>query len=258
MEASGAETPVQFEKHLSKAHRSLRLSSGLWPRYLRGDVIPQGSQANSRTSLITRLDRVYPGTAQSYRHPVWTLLDFDQLLGPAQLRDLYMTMDPSVWTDLFSVDIEVSEKVRPPFWKQYLSTEALQRHWGQVPALDGLAVCLIEARMGYLAQLEEHCFNALLGAATRVLRLSKTTGYRHEKQQSALLVLERMCLSHLNTLLSPYMHDLDPFLTFCRAAEHALVAWRSRYDVHQASLSKPARTRLAAWVREVDGRRIAW
>lgn len=258
MEASGAETPVQFEKHLSKAHRSLRLSSGLWSRYLRGDVIPQGSQANSRTSLITRLDRVYPGTAQCYRHPVWTLLDFDQLLGPAQLRDIYLTMDPSVWTDLFFVDIEVSEEVRPPFWKQYLDDLELQDHCNALPPLDAMAVYLIEARMNYLAQAEEGCLTTMLGAVTSVQRFSRTRRCQHEKRQSALLVLERMCLNHLNMLLSQNTDHLRSFSKIFQLEKHLLSTWQKRYETHQASQSKSARTRLAAWVREVDGWHIVW
>lgn len=248
----------QFEKLISKSRRSIHLSSGLWPRYLRGDVMPRGSLERRKANLVSRLEDLRPGTSKVFYHAAWELLDFQRLLGPAQLRTLCMTMDEKVWTRFVSGSRNESERPAggpTPFWKVDRSVADLQRNWSQTPGFDGLAVCLIEARMGYLAQDEVRFTNAILGAASRLARLAKTPGFQLQRQQSALLLLESSCL-HLaeHFIVRPSGTNSQLSLMVQNRRDEC----ESRTQAHLGLLTKPARALFLKWAKGLAKSEYSW
>lgn len=248
----------QFEKLISKSRRGIHLSSGLWPRYLRGDVMPLGSLEKRKENLVSRLENLCPGTSKVFHHAAWELLDFQRLLGPARLRTLYVTMDKKVWTRFVSNtrgENGVPADDPTPFWKVDRSVADLQRSWSQAPGFDGIAVCLIEARMGYLAQDEVKFTNAILGAASRLARLAKTPGFQLQRQQSALLLLEFSCL-HLaeHFIVHPSNTDLQLSLMVQNRRDEC----NSRTQAHLGLLTKPARSLFLKWAKGLAKSEYSW
>ncbi|MFO6419254.1 hypothetical protein ACLBKS_03535 [Hylemonella sp. W303a] len=264
MVASGAVQADQFERLISKAHPRLRLSSGLWPRYLRGDVMPQGSQERAKSSLIVRLDRVYPGTAEIFYHPLWELMDFDRLLWPKRLREIYLSMNEFVWMDFVEdfgdwITVLLDEEKGPrkvldatelPFWKIEQSDESLQVAWGLIDGLDGVAVCLIEARSGYLAQDIRAFVNAILGVNSMLKKLVKDPGFQFPKQQSALLILRGMCFRLAELLIiEPGSNEKVKF--FERAIRNRRDEWEAQVNPHLSELPRPDRSTMTRWLNQV-------
>lgn len=261
MTAFGATQADQFEKLISKSHRSIHLSSGQWPRYLRGDVMPQGSLERHKANLVARLDRIHQGTAEIFYHPIWELLDFHRLLGPGQLLTLYMSMDETVWTHFVNCNWDESgmpDGGATPFWKIDRNAADLQRKWSQIPGFDGLAVCLIEARMGYLAQDEVKFTDAILAASSKLVKMAKAPEFQFQKQLSALLVLERMCLCLAEQLIvftrDPEGGDDQLSLMVLHLSDK----WRQRAQAHLDSLTKPAAALFAKWVNGLVKTEYSW
>lgn len=251
MAAFGSTQAEQFEKLISKSSRTIHLSSGLWSRYLRGDVMPQGSLERHRASLVVRLDRMCHGTAEIFYHPVWELLDFHRLLGPKQLLTLYMAMNETVWTPFVYGGWD--ERGPPdigaaPFWKVKRSAADLQRICSQIPGFDGLAACLIEARMGYLAQDERRFAGAIFVASSRLAKMTEAPEFQFRKLLSVLLVLERMCL-RLAEQLFVFTRDLTRSEDeLSRMGQSLYHGWAQRTRAHSHSLTGPAGASFAKWV----------
>jgi len=231
------------------------LSGGLWPRYLRGDATPKGGRAGHTFSLVARLDGIYPGTAEVFHHPVWELFGFDRQLAPKRLRELYMCMGTQVWMPFVEVPIDDEKTLLLdagpfPFWKIHGSDAALQSKWSQIPGLDGVAVCLIEARMGYLGQNEATFANAILGAYLRLAKLSGDSAFQFSKQQSALLLLRAMCL-HLVAYLVIVRGGRTPEDEIVRMIRFRDKEWQKEKDSHLKSLSQPARSAFQKWSDQV-------
>ncbi|WP_155831826.1 hypothetical protein [Hylemonella gracilis] len=261
MVASGAVQADQFERLISKSHPKLRFSSGLWPRYLRGDVMPQGAQEQAKSSLILRLDRIYPGTAEIFYHPIWELMDFDRLLGPQRLRELYLSMAPSIWSPFVDSssdgDLARLHADEEPFWKVHHKAEELDRLWSRVTGLDGVAVCLIEARMSYLGQTGMRFVHAMLGARTRLLSFGKDAGFQFPKQQSILVLLEAMCLRLIECLVVD-RSGLAKNNDIARAIRHWQASAERRMNSHLESLPRPDRLALQMWSAQVTRQDYSW
>lgn len=261
MAKSGEEQVDEFEKLVSKFPKGIRLSSGLWPRYLRGDVIPLGSLEKHKASLVERLDGKFPGTAKVFHHAIWELFDFDHVLGPGQLQEIYLDMGNAVWNRFVHpahVEPDTPDGTARSFWKVHRTTADLQRSWSHIPGLDGLAVCLIEARMAYFAQDQENFTVAVLSAVSHLRKYAKAQELQFSKQLSALLILEHMCLSLAENMIetkTDYAGKKDP---------HSLIIknrrddWAKRYQDHLDSLSKPARALLLKWVKETTNAKFTW
>lgn len=264
MVASGAVQADQFERLISRQHPKIRLSSGLWPRYLRGDVTPQGAEEQAKSSLIMRLDRIYPGTAGIFYHSIWELMDFDRLLFPKRLRDLYLSMTEEVWMDFVEgtvdwINVRYDAEKRPekvlratdlPFWRIEQSHESLQIAWNQIDGLDGAAVCLIEARSGYLAQDIGAFTNAILGVNATLRSLADAPVFDFPKQQSVLLLLRAMCF-RLAELLIIEPGSNERVDSFGRAIRHWREEWEAQMKPHLSDLPRPDRATMTRWLNQV-------
>lgn len=261
MVASGAVQADQFERLLSKSHPKLRLSSGLWPRYLRGDVLPQGALENAKSSLIARLDRVYPGTAEIFNHPVWELFEFDQLIGPKRLRELYLTLSAETWTKFVNVtpsdEIFISKGREVPFWKLQWADAELQRRWATVGGLDAVASCLIEARMGYLSQNVVTFFNSILWAEEYLMRLARDPGFQYEKERMTLLLLRSMCFRLMDVMTTQFASS-GGLGGISRMIEYMRERWDLQADFRLTSASMPTVRNFIRWDAQIQRQKYDW
>jgi len=259
MAAGGMASVEEFENRFSKYTRQIRLSSGLWARYMRGEVMPQGSLAGNKSSLVARLDVEYPGTATIFYHPLWELLDFDRLLGPAQLKRHYMVMGKDVWKHFVasSASATTSDIEQLRFWKASCSEGDLMRRWGGIGGLDGLAACLIEARLGYLGQVEADFARGILGTRGRFAKLRDMEVFAPKRMQSALLVLERMCIRYAQYLIAegPLTSRNAGHLT---VLGHWREGWQARSHEHSESLPTTFAKTYLDWGKQVHNHQYTW
>lgn len=251
----------QFEKLISKSRRGIHLSSGLWPRYLRGDVMPQGSLEKHKKNLVQRLDGIHNGTAAIFYHPIWDLFDFDKLLGPRELRTIYVRMNKSVWEPFMSPNINHDESPnfeRSPFWKIFHSPESLDEALSQVSGFDGVAVCLIEARMAYLAQDEDEFAIAMMAAYSHLDALAKKPEFEFPKLQSALLVLQTMCLRLVGFLMPYLLVPPSSGDDMCELFQTRHGDWNKKIRAHAKSLPRHAAAQFANWSNQAARREYAW
>ena len=256
MEAAGAEQAAQMEKLLLRQKPAIRLSSGLWPRYLRGDVLPQGSLEGSRSSLVVRLDKIYPGTESIFNHPVWELLDFDRLLGPRDLKRLYLALGGEIFGELTLLPPGVEELVdyeKLSFWRA--RDENRSEVWKYLPDLDGIAVCLLEARLDYLAQDVGGFVQAMLGAGHEFIRLGKSPVFQDDKSRAALLLMEMMAQRYASCLVQddPFMEDEFPDL--CLQIDHWQESWNVRAQLHHAKPWEQRKFPFKYWVDKLKSRK---
>lgn len=251
MVAAGSASIEDFEKRYSKPKGIIYLSSGLWAKYMRGEVIPQGSLSGARSSLVERLDKAYPATAAIFHHPVWPLLDFDRLLGPARLQEYLWTMGLQSRKSLIHVPVAVTGPGKLPFWKLHATDMDQSRKWSDVPGLDGLAICLIEARLAYLAQRENLFVNSILGAMGRIERLGKSEAFQPKRMQTALLLVEGLCIRYAQCMVSEaqsaakdHEKHVDGIRRWARGHE-------ARRAAHLASLSISSANTFNSWMRKI-------
>lgn len=261
MAVSGAVQADQFEKLISKSRLDIHLSSGLWPRYLRGDVMPQGSLERHKTNLVFRLERFRPATADIFYHPIWELFNFDKLLGPRELRTIYAGLNKSVWEPFMSHNINPDESPnfeRSPFWKILHSPESLNEALSQIDGFDGVAVCLIEARMAYLAQDEDEFTIAMMAAYSHLDALAKNPEFEFPKLQSAFLVLQTMCLRFVGFLMPYLLVPPSSGDDMCELFQARYGDWNKKIRAHAKSLPRHAASQFAKWSNQVARREYAW
>lgn len=204
---SGLKTAEEFEHHLNRTSKRTVLTKGQWSRHLRGDVSPQGAKVGATNSLVDRIEPFYPCTRRTFVHSVWRLLEFEILLGPRQLQDIYLGMDKDVWECFHFDESFCAEGTRPEdlwFWRPFTPDQALKvKILRDIDGFDGVAACLIEARMSYLAQdaLE---FVLFMKYAIHGLRNCPSTMpfLKGTKGRSILLTMEGLCVLHTVQLLT--------------------------------------------------------
>lgn len=256
MAASGALVAQEFERALARMPGNVRLSSGLWTRYLRGDVLPQGSSDKDGPSLITRIDRAFPGTAGTFYHPVWELLDFPRLLGPDDLRKLYLSMGEEVWrgmVDLESGTGSVLSTEPLHFWRYRRLSKDQAVKIRSMQTLDGLAASLIEARMAYLRQDRIDFFNAMTVAYGHLVQAKKeSTLFESKRMQSVLLIMMGLWLQEMGRLVldSPAVFEAQRQMRdWMRQANRG---WVDACDTHQSALPRHIEVQFRRWRRLVN------
>lgn len=200
-------TSEEFEQFLNRRSKRVVLSKGQWSRHLRGDVSPQGAKVGATNSLVDRIEPLFPGTRRTFCHSVWQLLDFEVLLGPKQLQEIYLAMDSDVWQYFHFDESVCGEGTRPQdfwFWRARnsdleLGVDVLKG----IKGFDGVAVGLIEARMSYLAQdpfefvfFMKYAIHSLRNCPSTMPFLAGTKG------RSILLTMEGLCVLHMVRLLT--------------------------------------------------------
>jgi hypothetical protein len=204
---SELDTSEEFEQFLNRRSKRVVLSKGQWSRHLRGDVSPQGAKVGATNSLVDRIEPLFPGTRRTFCHSVWQLLDFEVLLGPKQLQDIYLAMDSDVWQYFHFDESVCGEGTQPQdfwFWRALTSDQTLRIEILKgIKGFDGIAVGLIEARMSYLAQdpidfvyFMKYAIHSLRNCPSTMPFLAGTKG------RSILLTMEGLCVLHTARLMT--------------------------------------------------------
>ncbi len=255
MAASGAATAQEFELVLSGMPGRLRLSSGLWGRYLRGDVLPQGSSAKEGQSLVLRIDRVLPGTAATFYHPVWELLEFKKLLGPDRLRELYLQMGKEVWegmVDLRPGDQPVLRSDAFHFWRRRKLEPVHSSKIRSMSMLDGIAAGLIEARMAYLAQDRIDFLNSMCESYIHLMRGKEDVDlFGSLRMQSTLALLKGVWLREMGRLAidPPALSEVEQVVR--DMFSDATNTWEEECDQQLAKLPRHMAVQFRRWLRLV-------
>ena len=253
MAASGLMTAEEFESRFAKSTGKIRLSKGLWSRYLRGEVIPQGARTGNQRSLIERLGEEYPGTAEIFHHPLWDLLDFSQLMGPEELKLRHVMLGETIWRQFVACGHHSGCEAGPEesrFWRIPRSEKERIFRLNRLTNLDGPAACLVDARMGYLAQDEELFVSSLLAAESQFSKLGKTGVFVHKRMQSALLLIEGLCVGYGNRMVVTAPFSDEAHSQRRSKTRRWIVNWIDRCEGHIKTLSKNSETVFRRWVKQ--------
>lgn len=248
--ASGAASIQDFESMYAKSGRKVVLSSGLWARYMRGEVIPQGAKDDRARSLIARMNKEFPGTARVYRHPVWEVLDLGRLLGPEELKHAYLELDLSVSEPFIARGYDLLGLAPPAasiFWRAHENEGRRMHFLKRLQGLDGLTASLIEARMDYLAQNERTLFNSLSVAHATCKNLTNSPAFDFKRMMSAALLIECICISFLDQLLIQGPSSDEARSQRRRNAKGLREDWLERWTEHRSTLSINSRKKFEAW-----------
>lgn len=250
--ASDAQTAEDFELRYAKARGKVHLSRGLWSRYLRGETIPQSAVTRSDRSLIKRLDDEFSGTGDIFVHPIWTLLDFQHLLGPDQLLENYLHLDEQVWQKFVDCSEQTDDYKPPrlgPFWSVSLESSRRKYRLSHLSGFDGIAACLIECRMGYLSQVEERFITSMLASKKHFKQLSETEPFQSRRAQAALLAMEGYCVAYLERVSIAASNNGSTYALFRSKIWEWQDMWRDRCLAHFARLTPGSLVTFKIWLR---------
>lgn len=252
MAASGAALVQEFENHVKSRSHKVRLSNGLWARYMRGEVIPQGARGSGSATLIERIEAIYPGTAAIFHSPLWELMEFDKVLGPHELKTMFLRLGEETWTCFVDnyKSLSTAAVAASRYWLVKASGDELLAKLRNLRGLDGLCSCLILARIGYLRQ-EETWFVACMHEARRILiTIGQSTEFSPAKMQSAILLIEGLWLAHAKQHLVAAPRVREDVYHLSDYAIRWERKWESAADAHAETLSKTSRTAFEKWIEE--------
>lgn len=260
MYAMGASSIKELEARLIAKHR-IRLASGLWSRYMRGEVVPQGAIGFAKGSLVERLGAAYPMTAATFHYPVWRYLPWTGLVDLDGLRNDYLSLGDSVavhFVARVAVRRERTFPDRASFWHMGKSMADRQKTISAFEPWTRLALWLMEARMAYAGQQHHRFVQCQLMACSELAALQKRVPPRSMVFWTYLL-MEGMCLDALvSTTLAVNIPEFRDVLR--DSSNEARRAWKNRVqgclDISRTNDRKTAARRLDqiwAW-RLVDWR----
>jgi hypothetical protein len=94
--ASGFDEVQELEALFDKTPR-LKLASGLWSRYMRGEVLPQGaSDFLEKRNLIHRVAKLFPEPFEVFYAPFWNFLVWDPFVDLDLMKACYLTLDDGI------------------------------------------------------------------------------------------------------------------------------------------------------------------
>lgn len=250
---SGLSQACDLEDYLAKKHRSLRLSRGLWSRYMRGETLPQGSLTARKRTLVHRVDDVVRGSAGVFFHPLWDLLDFGRSIPPEHLRSAYLQLDERIWHVIVrhSSDAEMDEdELDADFWYRQKSARIQVRTLDQRIGLDGLAGCMIEARMAYFCQNAVTYVAAHLAGCRILKQLPEQPEFSAKRMRSVLLLIETGWQANLESAFENLHEISDEERQARSAARDSREDWETRIKKHRRTLSKTALAVFRRWLGE--------
>lgn len=189
----------ELESLLKKEGR-IRLASGLWARYMRGEVIPQGALHGAANSLVNRIGKVFPQTPSVFYTPLWGLLDWNSQIDLEEIRSIYLSLDEEIHIHFVRrIDIRGERAVsdKGMFWHLKKSIEARRALLTELGVWDCLIVCLLEARMNYAAQSIEAFFDCQLLACRCLEQLQEFPEFQIKRLRGILLTMEALCFDAL-------------------------------------------------------------
>lgn len=253
--ASGLDTADRIETSFSKANGPIRIARGSWSRYMRGEITPQGAaEGGNARSLVSRLGKRYPGTAEIFYHPIWQLLKLDEWYNPAQLREMYLQLPAQAWHQ-FVISKRTGDGRRLAlelhFWRlPYSMSERIER-LKSLRGIDGAAASLIEARMDLLAQTEDGFLSCLELALTQIQLVSDEDAIRSRRLKSCLLMLKAFCIAFAIRYSVAGEGDVKSRKEIEERVEKLRRSWRERAAEHTETLSDDRRQEFRAWEKDV-------
>jgi hypothetical protein len=242
----------ELEALLRKSHR-LALASGLWSRYMRGEVVPQGALTASPTSLVARIAKVFPDTNEVFYTPLWDLLTWKPELDLNGLKSTYLALDEGVHVHFVARVGSAGERTAAKngqFWHLKKTVANRRSVISGLGKWIGLVVYLLEARMSYAAQSIEAFVDCQLSACQILVDLSQEPQLQAKRLQGVMLLMEALCLDALliNVVApQPTNENQRKERDRCRAA---MKDWRHRCGLHVASLSMNSRLAFLRAMRD--------
>jgi hypothetical protein len=222
---------------------------------MRGEMSPQGAVEDiNAQSLVSRLGKRYPGTAEIFYHPIWRLLKLDEWYSPAQLREMYLQLPAQAWHQ-FVVNKPAGDGRRQAldhhFWRlPYSVSERTERLRSQ-RGIDGSAASLIEARMDLLAQTEDGFLSCLALASTQLQFVSDEVAIRSPRYQSCLLMMQAFCIAFAIRYSVAGEGDAKSRKEIEERVERLRKSWRERAAEHTETLSDTRSQEFRAWEKDV-------
>lgn len=241
MAACGATTITEMEAALEvRPRHGFRIASGLWSRYLRGDVAPRGALTGAKDTLVDQVGAIWPQTALVFNFPVWNLLRWDGVIDLDRTRGYYLALNEAVRRPFYLEGAETSDPSANRgvmFWHLQKSPDVLT---AAIKALHKdlwsmLVMALLEARMGYAAQRQDRFFTAQMLASEAVRAMGQHPGFQRARVQGGLVVMEALCL--------------EPLRRFGTRSTTSDGAQKMQSDFNR---------RLEGWMRRYDEARRAW
>jgi hypothetical protein len=255
-QASGASEAKELQKLLSEKRLGPTQSSGLWSRYLRGEMLPQGGLSSGTSSLVSRIELagIASGSSRIFSHPVWDLMDFKKVLTPVDLRATGLKLDKKL-CQLFVLHHAVARggDVADRFWYQCPPDKSKVMERSRSIDLDGLAVSVICARMAYLAQ-NRILFTEFLSLACDFLKMySGCPLYSEKRMKSVLLVMEGSIQNQVRAAIRTPQGDYDFSLNGAESVTTLRQDWEHRTKSHSRTLSKSSLAVFKQWLRWAYG-----
>lgn len=242
--ASGFREVQQLDSFFDE-QPDLRVAHGLWSKYIRGEVLPQQSLKTTANSLITRVAGVFPQTENVFHTPVWALLPWEPTFDPERLRAIYLGLDSQIHVH-FVAPVSPGERMtdREPtkFWHLRKTNEERRRVLKSVGPWETLVVSLLEARMGYAAQLYGAFADSQLLACQTIARLQLLPQFEAKRPQGVLLTMEAVCFDALLlNIVRPQWRGEAQEETRSTCMQWIL-NWSKRCEKYAATLAPGART----------------
>lgn len=200
MACCGAKTITEMERTLAtKCKPEVRIASGLWSRYLRGEAAPAGARKGRQGSLVLRLGHHWPDTQNVFEHPIWSLLQWTPVINMEQMRRHYFRLGEPVRQKFYrmsGVGTERDHDAHTQFWHIQRTPDTLEIIIKEVAADPWMAItlALLEARMGFAAQRMERFYTAQVLACLTARFLFEDQSFNSPRALAAALVMQALCL----------------------------------------------------------------
>lgn len=229
--------------------------SGSWGCYMRGDSGPRSALSQGSNSLVSTIDREagFSGSASFFYHPFWDLLDFSELVTPAEMKSLSLKLDDKLWRQFvrYAVTSE-GNRVGEMFWYRAPDHEKFPEQLGKHITLDNLAASLICARMSYLSQ-DMVAFQRFFSASFRLMEgYSEREFFNDNRMRSLRLLIEADWLAQLTSLHEPKGNVNQSERRSISIADDLEYDWELRCTRHRGKLSPSSGLIFSKWLAFVS------
>jgi hypothetical protein len=242
--ASGFDEVQELEALFDKTPR-LKLASGLWSRYMRGEVLPQGaSDFLEKRNLIHRVAKLFPEPFEVFYAPFWNFLVWDPFVDLDLMKACYLTLDDgiNVWfVARDEIDGERKATRYGQFWYHKRAIDARRKIVANVNAWDGLLICLLEAKMSFGAQDVEAFADSQMLACKTIEKLREVPEYQTKRLQGVFLTMEALCLDTLVRNLAAHTPLSKNQAQIRERVREMKKLWNTKCYEHAECLSKSSR-----------------
>lgn len=242
--ASGFKEVQELEALFDKTPR-LKLAKGLWSRYMRGEVLPQGSLVfDGPDTLVDRVGTLFPRTLGVFNAPFWELLVWTPVTDLESFKAFYLTLSDEVNIQFVArddLDGERAPTKYDQFWYRQRSIDARRRLVATLGDWDKLLLCLLEAKMSYFAQNVDSFTDSQMMACKVIEHLQKAPELQAKRVQGVLLTMEALCLDTLVINIAAHAPMSDVQYHARVRLQDMLKRWNLKCHEHAKGLSSKSR-----------------